>query len=181
MEKLVTMKGLDGLRAKALVHSKWDWELWRKGKLVDSWSELNVCTNEGLDALLDIMFHATAQLTTWYLLIFETDITPSSATTYAVPVFTESVAYTEGTRPAFNEAAASGQSLTNSANKADFTMNATKTIYGAGLVAGGTDATTKGNTAGGGTMYCASKFATSKAVESADILRVTCTLTASDV
>ncbi len=178
MEKL---EGREELRQKACVSSKWDWELWREGKLIDSWTELNVCTNEGLDALLDIMFHATAQLTTWYLLIFETDTTPSSGTTYAVPVFTESTAYTEGTRPAFDEAAASSQSLTNSASKADFTMNASKTIYGAALVAGGTDANTKGNVAGGGTMYCASKFSASKAVESADVLRVTCTLTASDV
>jgi len=178
MEKL---EGQNELRQKARVSSRWDWELWREGKLIDSWAELNVCTNEGLDALLDIMFHASTQLTTWYLLIFETDTTPSSATTYAVPVFTECTAYTEGTRPAFNEAAASSQSLTNSANKATFTINATKTIYGAALVAGGTDANTKGNVAGGGTMYCASKFAASKAVISGDVLRVTCTLTASDV
>ena len=178
MEKL---KEQTGLRQKACVSSKWDWELWREGKLIDSWTESNVCTNEGLNELLDIMFHAATQLTTWYLLIFETDTTPSSGTTYAVPVFTECTAYTEGTRPAFDEAAASSQSITNSASKATFTINATKTIYGAALVAGGTDANTKGNVAGGGTMYCASKFSASKAVISGDVLRVTCTLTASDV
>lgn len=166
---------------KALVKSTWDWEQYRDGVLIGQWQESNICTDEGLNALLDIMFHASTQLTTWYLLIFETDTTPAAGTTYAVPVFTECTAYTEGTRPEFVEAAASGKSLTNSANKADFTMNASKTIYGAALVGGGTGASTKGNTAGGGTMYCASKFAASKAVESSDVLKVTCTLTASDV
>lgn len=169
------------LDEKAIVCSKWNWEHFRDGELIDQWDETNICTDEGLNALLDIMFHASTQITAWYLLIFETDTTPAAGTTYAVPVFTECTAYTEGTRQEFVESAASGKSLSNSANKAEFTMSGTKTIYGAALVGGGTDANTKGDTAGGGTMYCASKFTASKDVENLDVLKVTCTLVASDV
>lgn len=166
---------------KFLVKSIWEWKHYRKDKLIDEWKEHNICTDEGLNALLDIMFHSATQLTTWYVLIFETDTTPVAGTTYAVPVWTECTAYDEATRPEFVEAAASGKSLTNSANKASFTINATKTIYGAALVAGGTGAPTKGDAAGGGTLYCASKFAVSKPVVSADVLNVTVTLTSADV
>lgn len=163
------------------VNSIWDWEHVRNGKVIDRWTEHNICVDEGLNALLDIMFHATTQLTTWYVLIFETDTTPAAGTTYATPVWTECTAYTEGTRPEYVEAAASSKSITNSANKATFTINATKTIYGAALVAGGTDANTKGDAAGGGTLYSASKFSSSKSVVSADVLNCTITVTAADV
>ncbi len=162
------------------VKSVWEWEHFRKDKLIDAWKDSNIVTNEGLDALLDIMFHADTQLTTWYVLIFETDTTPAAGTTYATPVWTESAAYDEATRPAYVEAAASSQSMTNSANKAVFTMNDTKTIYGAALVSGGTDGNTKSDAAGGGTLYCASKFSASKPVVSTDVLNVTIILTAAD-
>jgi hypothetical protein len=140
----------------------------------------NLCTYEGLDALLNIMFHASTQITTWYIAIFEDNYTPVNGDTYATPGYNESTAYDEATRPAFVEAAASSRSITNSANKASFTISATKTIYGAALVGGGTGASTKDDTAGGGTLYCSSKFSSSKAVEDDDVLKITVTLTAAD-
>ncbi len=168
---------------RAIVTSVWDIECFDKyGKL--KWTEKglkNIVTNEGLDALLNKMFHAETQITAWYILIFETDTTPASGHTYAVPVFTESTAYDEATRPAWDEAAASSQSITNSANKATFTISATKTIYGAALVGGGTDANTKDDQAGGGTLYASVQFGTSKSVVDDDVLKVTVTLNSSDV
>lgn len=180
MSKIIPIKLIERPSERFLIRSIWDWEHYRDGKLVDEWTHGNICVDEGLNALLDIMFHAATQLTTWYVLIFETDTTPAAGTTYAVPVWTECTAY-GATRPEFVEAAASSKSITNSANKAEFTMTGTKTIYGAGLVAGGTDANTKGDAAGGGTLYSASKFGTSKPVENLDVLKVTVTLTSSDV
>lgn len=173
---------------KFLVSSMWDVEhLRRKAKgslyiwdLVNKSLSHNVCTAEGINALLNIMFHGSTQITTWYVLIFESDTTPSDTTTYATPIFTESTAYDETTRPAFNEAAAASKLITNSANKATFTINATKTIYGGALVGGGSAATTKGNVAGGGTLYCASKFSSSKAVVDDDVLLITVTITGAD-
>jgi len=140
----------------------------------------NIMTDEGLNSVLDVMLHAATQLTTWYVAIFEDNHTPAAGDTYAVPGYTESTAYDEATRPEYEEAAASGKSITNSANKATFTINATKTIYGAALVGGGTDADTKGNTAGGGTLLCSAAFDSSKSVEDDDTLEVTYTLTAAD-
>lgn len=140
----------------------------------------NLVTNQGLNAILDIMLHASTQITTWYVAIFESNTTILATHTYAAPGYTESTAYTEGTRPAYNEAAASGQSITNSANKASVSINATKTIYGAALVGGGTGASTKGDTAGGGTLLCAVQFSSSRAVISGDTLQVTYTVTAAD-
>lgn len=146
------------------------------------WTEKvhNLVVNQGLNAILDIMLHASTQITTWYVAIFETDTTILATHTYAVPGYTESSSYDEATRPAYNEAAASGQSITNSANKAQFTISATKTIYGAALVGGGTGASTKADTAGGGTLLCAVKFATSRSVVDDDVLQVTYTISAAD-
>ena len=163
-----------------LVETVWDVEHWRRGQMLSRTRDHNICTDQGLNALLDIMFHASTQITAWYVLIFETDTTPVAGTTYAVPVWTESETYDEAARVAYVEAAAAAKVMTNTASKATFTMNATKTIYGAALVGGGTAATTKSDVAGGGTIYCASKFASSKAVEAADVLKVTVAITAAD-
>jgi len=140
----------------------------------------NVVTDEGQDAILNIMFHAATQITTWYCCLVETDTAPSEAMTYAVPSYTESTAYDEATRPEYNEAASSSQSITNSANKATFTISGTKTMYGASLVGGGTEASTKGNTDGGGTLYCYSKFGSPRSVVDDDVINLTYTVTALD-
>ena len=148
----------------------WQWEQWRDGICIDTWEYHNTVMNEGLNHILDVEFHGEAASGTWYVLIFEDDITPSTSTTYAAPIFTESTAYTEGTRPAYVEAAASSQTITNSANKAVFSINATKTMYGAALV---DDSTKDDQVAAGAVMFCAAKFGSSKSVENGDTLKVT--------
>jgi hypothetical protein len=140
----------------------------------------NVWTHQGLNSLLDVYFHAATQITTWYCEIFESNTTPDANTTYAVPVYTPCTAYDEATRPAYTEAASSSQSITNSANKATFTMNASKTIYGAALVGGGSAATTKGDAAGGGTLCVAGKFGTAQPVIATNVLSLTYTVGAAD-
>lgn len=163
------------------VGTLWEFEHFRKGKLIDQWQQGNVTTDEGLDAFLDIMFHGSTQITTWYMCTFEDDYTPLITNTYAVPGYTECEAIGEATRPAFVEAAASSKVMTNSASKATFTYNATKDIYGAALVGGGTDGDTKGDAAGGGTLFASSAFDTSKSVVNTDVLLITCTITLADV
>jgi len=100
--------------------------------------------------------------------------------TYAAPGYTETSNYTEATRQAYVEAAASSQSITNSANKATISPNASETVYGCGLVGGGSAATTKADTAGGGTLLCAVKFGTARAVADGDTLQITYTISAAD-
>lgn len=168
------------IKPKFLVHSIWDCEHWRGGKLIGTSRDGNVCTDEGINALLDIMFHGATQITTWYVLLFNSDTTPSSATTYATPVFTESTDYDEANRVEYVADAAATKSITNSANKAVFTISGTTSIYGGALVGGGTSASTKGNTDGGGTMYCAAKFGAVKNVVDDDVLNIAITITGAD-
>lgn len=149
----------------------------RGGFIIDEWEDHNIVVNEGLDSLLNINFHATTQIATWYIGVFEGNYTPVATVTAATitAASTESTAYDETTRVAYDEAAASSQSITNSANKATFTFNATKTIYGAFLVSNSTKSGTTG------TLFSAAKFGTSKPVVAADQLLLTYTFTASSV
>jgi len=171
------------LLAALLMQSLWDVECYGPdGKL--KWKSLqnpNVMTAEGLDHLLNVLLHGGTQIGTWYVVPFENDFTADGDETYAVPGYTECTAYTEANRVAFNEAASSSQSVTNSANKATFNINATKTIYGAALVGGGTGGDTKGDTAGGGVLLCAAKFSSAKPCESGDTLKITAIVSASNV
>jgi hypothetical protein len=157
------------------------------GNLISKGRAENIIPDAALDNILNVYFHATTQITAWYCGIFEDNVTPDGDTTYAVPVFTEWEAYDEGTRPAFTEAAADEQSITNSANKAVFTANATKTLYGAFLAGGGTDANTKGDVAGGGIIPCAGIFMDAlgenpapQPVVSGNVVNLTYTITAAD-
>lgn len=140
----------------------------------------NLLTTEGIAHILNALLHGSTQITAWYVVPFESDHTPAAGNTYATPGYTESTAYDEANRVAYNEAEASGGSVTNSANKAAFTINASKTIYGASLIGGGTAATTKGNTDGGGTLLCLARFSSSRAVEDGDTLNITYTFSAAD-
>ena len=137
----------------------------------------NIVTLQGKNALNDIMFHNATQISTWYVLIFNTNTTCVNTMTYATPVFTESTDYTEANRQAYVEAASSSQVTTNTASRAVFTMNGTTTIYGCALVGGGTDPTVKGNTAGGGTLYSASLFSAAKSVVATNVLSVGISIT----
>jgi len=165
----------------AKLFSIWDWEHYRQGILIDQWIERNLCTDEGLNHVLDVAFSAATQITTWYIAPFEDDHTPAAGNTYATPGFTECTAYDEANRVTWQEAGPSAKVITNTANKASFTFNDTKTIYGGALFGGGTDADTKDDQAGGGTLYCVSQFTSgSKAVVSTDVLKVTIALTIAD-
>lgn len=167
-------------RDKAKIGGYFELEHYRNGKLIGTERCHNIWTDEGLDALLDIMLHGSTQITTWYCVTFENDFTPDGDETYATPGYTECTAIDEATRPAYVEAASSSQSITNSANKAVFTYSSSKTIYGAALVGGGTDGNTKGDTEGGGTLLCVGRFASSRSVVDDDVINLTYTVGAAD-
>ncbi len=152
-------------------------EHYRKGELIDVTEDHNLVVNEGLNHILDVQFNGATQVTTWYMGVFEANYTPVATATAATitAASTESTAYDETTRVEYNEAASSGQSITNSANKATFTFNATKTIYGAFLVSASAKSATTGK------LFAAAKFGTSKAVVDDDQLLITYTFAASSV
>lgn len=144
----------------------------RNGEVIDEWEDHNLVVNEGLNSLLGIMFNNQTQIGTWYVGLFEGNYTPVATVTAATitAAATECTAYDEAARVEYNEAAASAQSITNSANKATFTFNATKTIYGAFL------ASASAKSATSGVLFSAARFSSSKAVVDDDQLLLTYTI-----
>ena len=152
-------------------------EIFRDGKLIEEFEDHNLVVNEGLNHLLDVIFRGTTQVNPWYLGLFEGNYTPVATVTAATitSASTECTAYASATRPEYVEAAAASQVTTNSANRASFVFNATKTIYGAFLVSSSTKSGTSG------VLMSAARFATSKNVENGDELLLTYSFTASSV
>lgn len=86
----------------------------------------------------------------------------------------EITAYDEATRPALTMGTASGTTtitLANTASKATFTFNATKTVRGSFIVTANTKAGTTGK------LYGIGDFSVAKSVVSTDVLQVTVTVT----
>jgi len=137
------------------------------------WSEVakNLVVNAGLNHILDVQFHGTTQVNPWYVGLKLTGSAASGDTLATHAGWTEATGYT-GNRKEYVEAAASGKSITNSANKASFAIGSTATIAGAFVAsasAGGT-----------GTLFAAANFTSARAVESGDTLEVTYTISAAD-
>jgi hypothetical protein len=157
-----------------IASGRYDAQIIRAGEVIDEFSFDNLVVNEGLNSLLGVYMHADTQINAWYMGVFEGNYTPVSSDTAAsiASNSTESSAYTSSTRPSFTPAAASGQSITNSANRATFTFNATKNIYGAFLIS---SATVSGTT---GVLFSAARFPALKPVQSGDQLLMTYTFSA---
>ena len=146
----------------------------------EDWSYThNLITDEGLNKALNVHLSTHAKITTWYVGLKSTTHVSSSAT-YAVPLFTESTKYSEATRQAWAEGGSTAQSISNSTSVATFSINANSTIDGTFLVGGGTAASTKGDTAGGGTLFAVANFASAKVLSSGDSLQITYQFTAAD-
>lgn len=132
----------------------------------------NLVVNDGLDHALDVIFHGAAQIDPWYVGtktasggILATD------SLSAHPGWTEFVGYT-GNRKEYVEGAVSGQSISNSASPASFDINATGTVAGAFLCS-----VASSNV---GLLFSVVDFATTRSVDSGDVVNVTYSLTTSD-
>jgi hypothetical protein len=134
----------------------------------------NIVVNQGLNALLNISLGSQAAITAWYLALFSGNYTPvASDTASSISAnSSETTVYTLGTRPPFNPATATTQSITNAASQATFTFNATATIYGAFLASSSVINGTSGY------LMSAAQFGTSKNVSNGDQLLLTYTLNA---
>ena len=137
------------------------------------WEELNhnFCTDEGMDLMLNVMFHGTAAIGTWYVGLAGAGTKAITNTLASHAAWTEVTAYA-GTRPAFVEGAASGKSISNAGNVASYTMNGSATVAGAFLAS-----VTSGTS---GTMFAVVDFATPRSVASTDIITVQYTLSGAD-
>jgi hypothetical protein len=97
------------------------------------WSDVakNLVVNEGLNHILNVQFHGTAQVATWYVGLKKAGTAASVHTLASHAAWAEATGYTTGLRKAYTEATASGKSITNSANKASYAISATATVAGA--------------------------------------------------
>lgn len=147
----------------------------RDGKVIDVWDDFNVVTDEGLNYLLNAGLNGATQIDPWYVSLFESNYTPVGTETGGTlgGLLTECQAYDETTRPAYDGATSSAQSVTNSASRAEFTINATKTVYGAILSSGNTKGVYTGST-----VLALAKFSVARAVVDNDILLVAYTINA---
>lgn len=162
--------------SKIFLGGVFEHEIIRNGKSLGVCRDRNTVVNEGLNHILSVVFNAGSQITTWYLAPFEANYTPVATDTAAniASNSTECTAYDEATRVQWVEAAPSGQSITNAANKATFTFNASKTIYGAFM------ASASGKSATTGTLMAASKFSAARPVVALDAILLSYIFSASD-
>lgn len=148
-------------------------EVIRDGVVIDREEVHNLVPTQGLNHILNVEFKSTTQVTAWYLAIFEGNYVPTSADTAAAlpAAATECTAYAESTRVLFVGGTVAGGVLDNSASRAEFTMNAAKTIYGAFM----TSAPAKGATTG--VVISSVRFSAAKNLVATDILRITAGMT----
>lgn len=145
----------------------------RGGRLIDVETVHNLVPTEGLNHILNVALRANSPTANWYIALFEGNYTPVAGLTAATfpSAATECTAYDESNRVLWVPATASGGVVTNSASKATFTMNATKTVYGIAM----TSLLTKGGTTG--VLVSAARFSSSKSVYDDDLLQVTSSIT----
>jgi len=144
----------------------------KRGKL--KWIEEfeNLVVNQGLDDILDNEFKGSGYTAAWYVGLKATGTVVAADTMASHAGWSEITDYDETTRPVCTFGTVSGQSVDNSASTADFTINATVTVFGAFLA----NDSTKGGTAG--ELYGAGDFTTSRPCVDDDVLKVTVTCTA---
>jgi len=168
----------------------WEWEYWKYNGgafgLARKWKDGNVCTDEGLNYALNVLFPDSTwdtddYIDEWNLVVFEDDYTPLITDTYISPGYTECDTLQDTpARPTFTPGAASGKAKSNTLNKASFTFALNKTIYGGAMV-GGSTASTIGDIAAGSdptnVLFCASKFSDgSQLIVAGDVIKVTVTI-----
>lgn len=148
-------------------------EHWRGDTLLSTETVKNLVPIEGLNYILEAGLRGGSALSAWYVGLFEGNYTPVAGVTAATfpAAATECTAYDEANRVAWASAAAASGIVTNSASKAVFTMNATKSVYGIAM----SSAPTKGATTG--VLVSVARFAALKSVVATDVLNVTSSIT----
>ena len=166
-------------------------EHFRNGRKIGHYEFPNGITNEGKNKLLDVMFHGVSAITTWWLgMISNSGYTALAATDVYANIgngngWAEFTDYTDAgngsnasTRPEWTEGAAASQSITNS-SPVVFNINGSGSVYGLGVVGGGSAPSTKNDAAGGGTLWAAAQFSSGTvSVLNGDQLKVTYTVNA---
>ncbi|WP_398493389.1 hypothetical protein [Variovorax sp.] len=131
---------------------------------------------EGRNYLLNVGVHGGAQVTTWYIALFEGDYTPQEddAAANIGARATEITAYSQTTRPEFVESAAVGGATDNEASVAQFTLTAPKTVRAFGLLSAA------GKGAATGTLLAFQRLSSPRSYDVGDVIKVPTSLTLSN-
>jgi hypothetical protein len=146
----------------------------RKGKIIEEFYADNLVVDQGKTYMLSVGLGGGSQITPWYVGLFGGDYTPGASdngTTFAT-VAEEFDDYDETTRPEWEHGAAASKTITNSANRATFTISTgvdDVPVYGCFIVS----TSVKGAT--GGTLYSGARFDAARNVNDGDELLVTYT------
>lgn len=146
----------------------------KDGEVVDVSYEHNILPQQSVDHIASLIRGGGATpISSWYVGLFESNYVPDSSVTAADLQTTvgESTAYDETDRQPWTNTYDGVGFIGNASNVAEFTMNSSKTIYGAFIVSNAT----KGGTAG--ILLSLARFSTAKVVESGTTLRITAGLT----
>jgi len=134
------------------------------------WSESahNVVTNAMMTAALNILYEGSGATTLWYVGLMELTGAVTTADTLASHAGWKECNCYNGTRKTWVTATATGRNITNSANKAQFVMSGSSTIWG-GFICTCTQASCTT-----GTLSCVASFSgSSRGVASGDTIEVT--------
>lgn len=134
----------------------------------------NLTTNEGLNEILDKFWKGSTYTAAFYVGITGNSPTFAAGDTMASHAgWTEVTAYDEATREALTLGSVSGQSVSNSAFKAQFTISANGTAIGGAFIT--TNSTKGGST---GILMGGAALSANRTLNDNDTLDITVTLTA---
>lgn len=142
---------------------------------LDPITEYNLIPTEGLEHFLDVTLGGASQLTTWYLALFEGNVSPAATWTGAnfTANATENTSETEGysgsNRLTWTPDAVASGKISNAGTVASFTFSTASSvvIYGAALLSA------QGRGATSGVLASAIRFASARTLNDGDVLQLT--------
>ncbi len=140
----------------------------RHGRVTQRSIERNNVPLQGLNHIAAVVFKGATQVNPWYLAPYEGDYTPTPGDTAATiaAAAVEITTYSLAQRAEFNEGAVADGSVDNSANKAELTFTADKTVRGVFMISSSPKG---GNT---GTLISVVPFSSPKTVPNGSVLRI---------
>jgi len=173
MDQGASLRAVAGIHVGATINQHYKVEHWRRGVLLWIGEFDNLVVTAGLNKYLDATLKTGLASPLWYVFLKNTGTAVAADTMASHASWTENQTYTEANRVTWTPGAVSAGSVDNSASKANFSINGSTTIFGAGMA----DQNTKGGTTG--VLLGAGDFGASRAVLSGDTLAVTvtCSLT----
>jgi hypothetical protein len=156
------------MKSAAQVGFEWFVQVERTDGTIERERIHNLVPTEGLNHMMATEYKGGAQVTQWYIALFEGNYTPVpdlTANTFPATAV-ECTAYTAGTRKEFVTGAVNTGTVDNSAAQAEFIFNDDKTIYG-GVI---TSSAAKGSV--NGVLGSAVRFPSPKPMQAGDKLTV---------